>query len=113
MRFQQIALLSMASIVLIFDLPAGASDTLTSTELQSPSTMKPNDPRKDLDRARTKKVSDGGKSLKSTTRGILDVLGCVAKRWSLDEGQWSQCYEVFLTYWNSDGYSQDSEISGI
>lgn len=113
MRFEQIVLLSMASIIFIFYLPTEASDTLTSIELQSPPTVKPNDPSKDLDHARSKKALAASRSSKTTTREILDILGCIAKQWSLNEGQWSQCYEVFLTHWNSSGYSQDSEISGI
>lgn len=102
----------MVSIVLISYLPVGISVMLTSTK-QIPPAMKSNHLNKNMNQVHTKKNSAIGKSSNYTPRGVLDVLGCVAKRWSLYEGQWSQCYEVFLAYWNSVGYLQDYEMSGI
>lgn len=70
------------------------------------------DSSKDLDLTHAKRDSAVRKVSISSPRGILDVLGCMAKRLSSDEGHWGHCYEVFLTYWNTAGHSPDSEIGG-
>lgn len=119
MRFEHIILLaSMSPVFWVCNSRAASilNRTVDTTPMMSDPLENPLEMKMNRQNANLFINSDSNLATKENARlavgGISDIVGCLGKRWNSNK---DECYEMFLTFWNtySKNDSQDNSIQGM